>query len=243
MDDSCLSGLSVQLEHNKLCLFENSYPGRGIIVGLDESGKKILQIYWIMGRSENSRNRIFVQEKGEVLKTEPFDSSKVKDSSLIIYKAMDEDFGMYAVSNGQQTDQVLLLLDDPSFGEDWSYEPDAPNFTPRISARWDVNYKNEVLMSILKKSPLGDACNHCLYRLNLSPGVGYGIHTYLEDEDPLPSYYGEPFPFPLKGSPEEILEELWEELNKENMVSLAIKVIDLKDYRSEILIKNKLERS
>ena len=159
--------LKAQAEKNLVALKENPYPGRGIIVGVDETGKFLIQIYWIMGRSENSRNRIFVEEKGEI-KTSPADPAKVKDPSLIMYTAMDQIYynsetydeegflidAIYAVSNGHQTTNVLHK-DFESSLLSWQYEPDAPNFTPRITARFKTFDDHPVVteMSVLKKSP------------------------------------------------------------------------------------------
>ena len=205
-------------ENNLLALQQNPYPGRGIIVGLDESGKHLIQVSWIKGRSENSRNRIFVTEDNGILKTEAFDPAKVKDPSLIIYTAMAQTNTRYAVSNGAQT------LDALSEGlnaltEKWQYEPDRPNYTPRISAIVEPKSFNKrtAELSLLKKSPFGAECNAYLYKLDISrPGFGYCITTYNGDGDPLPSFTGDPYLLPLTGDIENVAQTIWDSLNADN---------------------------
>jgi len=232
--------LKAQAERNLLALKENPYPGRGIIVGMDETGKFLVQIYWIMGRSENSRNRIFVEKKGEV-KTSPADPTKVKDPSLIIYTAMDQIYynsgtfdennmlvdNVFAVSNGHQTTDALCVDLKPSLTK-WQYEPDAPNFTPRITARFKTfyNYPTVTEMSILRKSPVSDTCERLLFKMPLTPGFGHCITTYTGDGNPLPSFEGDPYVLPLTGSMEKIADSIWNSLNEENRISLAIKFIN-----------------
>lgn len=219
--------LKTRAKGNLLALSQNSYPGRGLIVGMDETGKYLIQVYWIMGRSENSRNRVFVIEDGGILKTAPFDPAKVKDPSLIIYTAMAQKRGRYAVSNGHQTLDILSVKSLNSSLEGWKYEPDHPNYTPRISA---VIYSHLriVELSILKKSPLDDECDRYLYSRAINePGFGYCITTYNGDGDPLPSFTGDPYLLPLAGDIQNVAQTIWDSLNKDNKVSLAVKFIEL----------------
>lgn len=235
-------------------LRRNPYPGRGIIVGLDETGEYMIQVYWIMGRSENSRNRVFDHEERRVF-TEPADLAKVQDPSLIIYNAMDAMNGYHVVSNGHQTDVALRHLVcgsnlHISVGK-YQYEPDRPNFTPRITAV--SSWKKGVPMaqiSILRKSAQGETCDRCFYTFGeIGRGIGYCVTTYSGDGDPLPSFRGEPYPLPLTGGIDEIGETLWDVLNHENRVSLVVKSIrigscriDIDRRRSGIWIKNKFTK-
>jgi len=226
---------------NLEALKRNSYPGRGIIVGMDETGKHLVQVYWIMGRSENSRNRIFVVEDDGVLKTAPFDPEKVKDPSLIIYTAMAESSKGYAVSNGHQTLDCLSGRGLNYSLDKWQYEPDSPNFTPRISALIVPRiFPPQIAeMSILEKSPFGDQCDRYLYKLDISsPGLGYCITTYNGDGDPLPPFTGDPYLLPLVGSMEEIAQTFWDSLNPGNKVSLAVKFVNIKNRRTFMTIRN-----
>lgn len=248
-------------QENLLQFRENPYPGRGIIVGLDETGKYLVQVYWIMGRSENSRNRVFVSGENGLLSTEAADPSKVKDPSLIIYNAMGEEKGQYVVSNGHQTDAVIAgIVNDgvlESYGRlgitfagvmrSWTYEPDAPNFTSRITAvsSWWL-FGEEIRpfskMSILRKSPWHDGCDRHLYEFEgHCPGFGHCITTYSGDGDPLPSFEGEPVLLSLVGSAEEIAATYWKTLNNENKVSLAVKFISM-EGSSQTVIYNKYKQ-
>jgi hypothetical protein len=232
----------VQAENNLLALKKNPYPGRGIIVGMDETGKYLIQVYWIMGRSENSRNRIFVIEKNGVLKTAPFDPVKVKDPSLIIYTAMAETLTHYAVSNGHQTLDALSIKGLGSSLEKWEYEPDNPNYTPRISALLEprVFAPQIAELSLLKKSPFSDECDRYLYKLAIpDPGLGYCITTYNGDGDPLPSFTGDPYLLPLAGGIEDIAQTIWDSLNKDNKVSLAVKFIEINE-RNVLMTKRNI---
>ena len=223
--------VKISAEKNLLALKENSYPGRQIIIGLDESGKYGVQVYSIMGRSENSRNRVFIEDAEGALKTAPADPSKVKDPSLIIYQAMAENYLFnYAVSNGHQTTDAAEV-DTLNDLQEWIYEPDSPNFTPRITARFDFGKNHNSLAAeilILKKSPLGTDCDRSLYNLAIPvAGLGYCVSTYSGDGDPLPPFKGDPYLLPLKGNIEEVANSIWEALNEENRVSLAVKFVDI----------------
>jgi IMP cyclohydrolase len=210
------------LEH----ISNNSYPGRGIVLGRNLDGMWIA-IYWIMGRSDNSRNRIFTY-KNNILSTEAADPSLVEDPSLIIYNAMRDIGHNIIVTNGSQTDIIYdkLMLGSSFMAslEDETFEPDAPNYTPRISGY--VN-KNEqcITLSIIKRNFTGDT-DHCYYRYSKLPaGVGYCITTYMGDGDPLPSFHGDPILFPfVKGNAKEIANTYWNELDADNRVSLMARV-------------------
>lgn len=235
----------IQAEKNLLALKENPYPGRGIIIGTNETGKFLVQVYFIMGRSENSRNRIFIEEEEEI-KTFPLDPTKVKDPSLIIYTAMaDKHYSkdinggafdekgkqvhcVYAVSNGAQTKDMLEGGIKHSLLK-WTYEPDYPNFTPRIGARF-VTFKDEnptiAEMAILKKSSTDDGCHKLFYRPPLTAGFGHCITTYNGDGNPLPSFEGEPYVLPLSGRMKDVARSIWDSLNEENRISLVVKFIN-----------------
>jgi IMP cyclohydrolase len=237
-------------EMNLEVLRRNSYPGRGIVVGLDETGQYLVQVYWIMGRSANSRNRVFGYDKKEGrLFTEAADPSQVKDPSLIIYNAMRETKSHWVVSNGRQTDAVVDSREDfitTICG--YAYEPDAPNFTSRVTATstWSIVPSSDtpgVLISILRKSPWSDACDRHFYEINdLGKGFGYCVTTYRGDGDPLPAFQGEPYLLPLRGDARFIADYYWTEvLNGENKVALAVKFIP-KSGPSEVTIRNKYEK-
>ncbi len=232
---------------NLKTLKSNHYPGRGICVGLDEGSRRLFQVYWIMGRSANSRNRVFTADGGH-LRTEPADVSKVDDPSLIIYSAMREMEGAYIVSNGDQTDTVYEALSDGSTFvqalETRQYEPDAPNFTPRISSMSLIDGEHIcTYLSILKKSPFSDGCCRETFQYETLPaGAGYTVTTYVSDGTPLPSFQGEPYLLPLDGSPQRAARALWDSLDSENRISLAVKAIDLEDGTSSVEIINAYQK-
>ena len=208
------------LEH----ISNNSYPGRGIVLGQNHDGVWIA-IYWIMGRSDNSRNRIFTH-KDNVLSTEAANPSLVKDPSLIIYNAMRGIGHNIIVSNGSQTDVIYdkLMLGSSFLAslEHEKYEPDAPNYTPRISGYIDRNV-GSVSLSIIKRNHTGNTDHHFYRYSNIPLGCGYCITTYIGDGDPLPSFQSEPILLPLKGDVEEIANTYWNELDKDNRISLGIR--------------------
>jgi IMP cyclohydrolase len=225
-------------------LKQNPYPGRGLVLGRSADDTWVV-IYWIMGRSTNSRNRRFVAE-GPVLSTEPVDLSLVADPSLIIYEAMLELPGIYLVSNGDQTRTMYDTLQSGGNIDDAlakrEREPDAPNFTPRISGMFRVtDLSVSTVLSILKANPIDPSfTDRYTYRPAMpQTGYGFGLTTYSGDGDPLPSFSGEPLLLPCLGKSEEILEKYWNALNVDNRVSLAVKEISAREGRSKIFIQNR----
>jgi IMP cyclohydrolase len=232
-----------EASRNYANLAQNPYPGRGIVVGLSDTGQHLVQVYWIMGRSENSRNRVFSSTGGRLF-TQAADPSKIQDPKLIIYNAMDERDGSFVVSNGHQTDTVIQRAGDilENALREWEYEPDAPNYTPRITAVCGVRVSNRPFaeMSILRKSAFGKGCDRSYYFFDeLGQGFGFCITTYSGDGSPLPAFRGEPYLIPLHGDPFQIARGFWEALNRENRISLAVKFIDLGSRASAIEIVNK----
>ena len=209
-----------------------SYPGRGILIGCSEDGKNVVTAYFIMGRSVNSRNRIFAEE-GEGIRTQAFDESKLSDPSLIIYAPVRVLGNTTIVTNGDQTDTVYAgLSQGKSFAEALSarsFEPDAPNLTPRISglltfADGDFTYS----MSILKSAdPAGSACNRYTFDYAALPGVGHFLHTYVCDGNPLPTFQGEPERVELPDDIDAFTESLWDALDRDNRISLYVRYTDL----------------
>lgn len=226
-------------------LENNSYPGRGIILGRSEDGKNAVAAYFIMGRSENSRNRIFVQD-GEGIRTQAFDCAKLQDPSLIIYSPVRVLGKKTIVTNGDQTDTIY---DGMSKGQTFEqslrcrkFEPDKPNFTPRISGLMNLeNGKYDISLSILKSDDLDDSCcNRFTFCYdNPKAGVGRFIHTYITDGNPLPSYQGEPTPVELNGNIDELTDLIWNNLNQENKVSLFVRYIEITTGKFETRIVNK----
>lgn len=224
-------------------LKSNPYPGRGIVVGLNESGTKLVQVYWITGRSENSRNRVFGYKNGRLF-TEPADSSKMKDPSLIIYNAMDERGHCYVVSNGDQTDTIIRgTYTGHKFYHALcahQFEPDAPHYTPRIAAVSYTSGKPRMEMAILKKSPRSGGCERIFYCFDeLEKGYGFCLTTYSGDGHPLPSFAGDPLLLPLVGDAEAIAETFWGALYEPNRIALAVKSIDVVSGKSSIIVRNR----
>lgn len=225
-------------------LSANSYPGRGIVIGLSESGESMLQVYWIMGRSVNSRNRVFAAH-GEELRTKAWDESKVEDPSLIIYWPMRLVGRAHIVSNGDQTETIAEAIRNGESLENAlqkrEFEPDAPNFTPRISGLVDLDSPYAYSLSILKAAtPEGESCQRNFFHYEQAQrGLGHGITTYSGDGQPLPSFSGEPLWLPLAENGEATAKLYWNALNSENKISLAVKEIDLSSGRSKIVLINK----
>ena len=225
----------------------NSYPGRGIVVGKSKDGKHAVTAYFIMGRSENSRNRIFVED-GEGIRTQAFDPSKLSDPSLIIYAPVRVLGNKTIVTNGDQTDTIYELMDKQQTFEQSlrtrEFEPDAPNYTPRISGIMHVgNGSYNYAMSILKSnSGSPESCNRYTFAYeNPQAGEGHFIHTYMGDGNPLPSVEGEPKLVSIEGSIQEFSQKIWDSLNEENKVSLFVRYIEIETgkYESVIINKNK----
>ena len=222
----------------------NSYVGRGIIIGKTDDGKKACTAYFIMGRSANSRNRIFVERDSAVF-TEPFDGEKVEDPSLIIYAALRSFENRLIVTNGDQTDTVYnFLKEGKSFADALDtreFEPDKPNFTPRISGMLtfgdgDFSYQ----MSILKSADSeGTACSRYLFSYPALAGVGHFIHTYVCDGDPIPTFQGEPERVYIGNDIDGFTSGLWESLDRDNRISLYVRFTDLATGQTETRLINK----
>ncbi len=222
-----------------------TYPGRGIVIGTSEDGKYAVCAYFIMGRSENSRNRVFV-EGGEGIRTEAFDPSKMEDPSLIIYAPVRVSGTSTIVTNGDQTDTVYELMQGgQSFEESLrtrEFEPDAPNYTPRISGIMNVkNGEYDFALSILKSNH-GDpsSCQRFTFTYDKPKAAeGYFIHTYMGDGNPLPSFEGEPTQVTIAGDIDSFTKTVWEALNPDNKVSLFTRYIDIATGKAESRIVNK----
>ena len=225
----------------------NSYPGRGIVIGKSADGKYAVTAYFIMGRSENSRNRVFVED-GEGIRTQAFDPSKLSDPSLIIYAPVRVLGNKTIVTNGDQTDTIYELMDKQQTFEQAlrtrEFEPDAPNYTPRISGIMHIdNGTYNYAMSILKSNNGNpDACNRYTFAYqNPVAGEAHFIHTYMGDGNPLPSFEGEPKLVEIPDDIDAFTKNVWESLNGDNKVSLFVRFIDLEtgDYETRIVNKNK----
>lgn len=223
---------------------DNSYVGRGIVIGKTPDGMNAVTAYFIMGRSANSRNRIFVEKDG-VLYTEPFDASKVEDPSLIIYAALRKLDDKLIVTNGDQTDTIY---DGLKKGKSFScsltsreFEPDAPNFTPRISgilnfSCGDFTYE----MSILKSADeCGSACNRFTFSYSPVKGLGHFIHTYNHDGNPLPTFSGEPERVKTENDIDKFTNKLWNALDKDNKISLYVRYTSLATGKEENRLINR----
>lgn len=226
-------------------LAAKEYPGRGIILGKSEDNRAVFA-YFIMGRSTNSRNRVF-EVSNDDIKTKAFDESLLSDPSLVIYSPVRVLGKKIIVTNGDQTDTIYEYLKNKKTFEDALYtrtfEPDAPNFTPRISGLIDIESGLKLKLSILK-SDEGDESQSLRFFYNYDnpkPGEGFLIHTYKENSDPLKSFEGEPVKVSLKESIDEFSDSLWNSLNDDNKIALAVRYIDMDTGKYEQIIKNKLE--
>ena len=223
---------------------DNPYVGRGIVIGKTADGKRAATAYFIMGRSKNSRNRVFVKRE-DALFTEPYDASLVEDPSLIIYAALRRYENKLIVTNGDQTDTVYEgLKAGKCFRgslKSRAFEPDAPNFTPRISGMLtfgdgDFTYQ----MSILKSADAeGSACNRFTYKYAPISGLGHFLHTYVCDGNPIPTFQGEPERIAVCDDIDEETDRLWKALNEDNMISLYVRYVDLKTGAVENRLVNK----
>ena len=223
----------------------NAYPGRGIVIGRSKDGTKAVAGYFIMGRSQNSRNRVFVEE-GEGIRTQAFDPSKLEDPSLIIYAPVRVLGNKTIVTNGDQPDTIYEGMDRQLTFEQYlrsrEFEPDAPNYTPRISGIMHIeNGKYSYAMSILKSNNGNpDSCNRYTFAYeNCVAGEGHFIHTYKCDGNPLPSFEGEPKLIAIPDDMEAFTETLWNSLNEDNKVSLFVRYIDIATGKYETKIVNK----
>ncbi len=232
----------------KTLLSENTYPGRGIVIGKSADGTKAMIAYFIMGRSVNSRNRVFeMHERG--MRTKAFDESKLSDPHLIIYNPYLHMDNIDIITNGDQTDTIYDYI--ASNGEDGAafskalhtreFEDDMPNYTPRISGILHYcpgNFHYE--MSILKSANGdGSVCNRYFYSYTPRNGYGHFIHTYVTDGNPIPSFYGEPEEVSLPDTAKELADLCWDNLNEDNKVSLFVRTVDLASGESEEMIINK----
>ena len=226
-------------------LADNSYPGRGIVIGKSADGKYAVTAYFIMGRSVNSRNRVFVED-GEGIRTQAFDPAKLSDPSLIIYAPVRVLGNKTIVTNGDQTDTIYDGMDKQLTFEQSlrsrEFEPDGPNYTPRISGIMHVeDGKYNYAMSILKSNNGNpDACNRYTFAYsNPVDGEGHFIHTYMHDANPLPSFEGEPKLVAIEGNIDSFTDMVWNNLNEENKVSLFVRFIDISTGKYETRIINK----
>ena len=232
----------------KINLFDdlrsNAYPGRGIVLGRGADGTKAVAAYFIMGRSVNSRNRVFVED-GKGIRTQAFDPSKLEDPSLIIYAAIRQYENKLIVTNGDQTDTIYQALQaGKCFTKALTtrqFEPDPPNFTPRISGmltfgNGDFTYE----MSILKSAdPVGTACNRFTYSYAALPGLGHFIHTYVQDGNPIPTFQGEPERVAVPEDIDEFTRQIWDALDENNRISLYVRYLDPKTMAAENRMVNK----
>ena len=222
----------------------NSYVGRGIVIGKTADGKKACTAYFIMGRSANSRNRVFTEKSGEIF-TEPFDVSKVEDPSLIIYAAIRSFENKLIVTNGNQTDTIYDFVKEGKGFRDAlktrEFEPDAPNFTPRISgmitfADGDFTYEMSILKSIDER---GSACARYTYDYPAISGLGHFIHTYVCDGNPIPTFQGEPERVAIPDDIDAFTNALWNALDEDNKISLYVRYTDIATGKAENRMINK----
>ena len=226
-------------------LSSNTYPGRGIVIGRSEDGKYAVTAYFIMGRSANSRNRVFVKD-GEGIRTQAFDPSKVEDPSLIIYAPVRVRGCDTIVTNGDQTDTIYEEMEKGKTFEESlrgrTYEPDGPNWTPRISGLMHIeNGAYRYALSILKREPgeLDQTNRYTFDYSDCAPGTGHFIHTYMSDGNPLPSFCGEPTPVDVKGDIDAFTDLVWSSLNGDNKVSLFVRFIEIATGKYDTRIVNK----
>jgi len=257
-----------RIQNNITWLAENPYPGRGIVLGNSADNSRAVQAYWVMGRSDNSRNRVLAPHL-DVVRTEAFDESKMTDPSLVIYNAMVEDTiapptdndpstRLFIVSNGDQTDSVRTRISNSSYGDSGyddsfrnallgrEFEPDAPNFTPRITGM--LALRSEVALgryyySIIRRNPTTAQPEHAFGQGDLQDipgGTGICFHTYDWDGDPVPEFDGSPYAIPLETTTDGIAGSLWDSLDSDNRVALAVKTIDKRTGEIDLKIVNQL---
>lgn len=241
-----MSDINQIIAQNMGQLQNNVYPGRGIIIGKTPDNQNMVQVYWIMGRSANSRNRIFAVEESGFVKTKAFDEAKVTDPSLIIYYPAKNYRDHHIITNGDQTDTIYdALYQEETFESALNtrdFEPDAPNYTPRISGIVDLNdseydYKLAIIKSFYNQP--GHCLRHYYNYQTAIPGVGHCLHTYAGDGNPLPSFTGEPYPVKITNDIDEVAKIYWEILNNENKISLLVKFINRNTGKVSLKILNK----
>jgi len=235
----------MELKSLETQLKSNSYPGRGIVIGKSMDGKNAVAAYFIMGRSENSRNRIFVEE-GRGIRTEAFDPSKLTDPSLIIYSPVKVLGNKIIITNGDHTDTIYNGMDSQLTFEQSlrtrEFEPDAPNYTPRISGIMHIeNDSFNYAMSILKSNNGNpNSCNRYTFAYtNPVAGEGHFIHTYKFDANPLPSFEGEPKLIEIENNIDDFANSIWNSLNEENKISLFVRYINIQTKEEKTVIFNK----
>lgn len=239
--------LKQEAMNNSNRLRGNSYPGRGIVLGASPDGSKLVQIYWIMGRSENSRNRIFIVEDNGNVRTAAHNPALLTDPSLIIYYPARSLDRCHIVSNGDQTEDIFLAMQK---GKDFEnalqmreFEPDAPHFTPRISGIMDMMENRTAYRLSILKSHNGDVnlgCQRHFFTYEKAiPGIGHCIHTYASDGNPLPSFAGEPYAVQIQESAELCANFYWDLLDSNNRVSLFVKWIDRLTFESKVVVINR----
>lgn len=234
------------MENLNELLQNNVYPGRGIVLGLSSEGQRGMVAYFIMGRSANSRNRVFT-ESGSGIITEPADPVKLTDPSLIIYAPVRRSGDATIVTNGDQTDTIFDALEGGGSFEDAlrtrTFEPDAPNYTPRISGVMQLGLSGfGYKLALLKSEGAGKAVRRFFYEYpQPQPGHGHFIHTYAGDGEPLPSFFGEPVEVAISGDIDTFGEGLWRSLNSENKVALFVRSITLEGYE-ETRIYNRFNK-
>ena len=227
-------------------LKNNEYPGRGIVIGKSEDGRSIAIAYFIMGRSANSRNRVFTED-GDTVTIYPADSSKVEDPSLIIYSPIRKIGDNLIVTNGDQTDTIYDFMRDGNTFEEAletrEFEPDGPNWTPRISGVVTLDESESYKMSILKSQDTeGTDCARYTFSYKLQNGLGHFIHTYKENGNPIPTFEGEPERIAIPNTAEELKQLIWNNLNEDNKISLYVRYIDVTGRSIENKMVNKFEK-
>ncbi|NLB64454.1 MAG: inosine monophosphate cyclohydrolase [Fibrobacter sp.] len=242
-----MNSLKEVAQKNMEALQNNPYPGRGIVLGCSPDANNLVQVYWIMGRSENSRNRIFELEDNGFVRTKAYDESKVTDPSLIIYHPAKHLDRCHIISNGDQTDTVFEAMQKGKTMEFAlelrEFEPDAPNYTPRITGIMDMMENHSIYRLSILKTMNNNGTSGCLrhtysYEKPL-PGLGHLITTYQGDGDPLPSFEGEPKLAVIKSNALDTLEYYWDLLNPDNKISLMVKWINRLTFEAETLVINK----
>ncbi len=238
-----MNGSGISSQNFARHIASNRYPGRGLIIGRSAGDDAWLLLYWIMGRSDSSRNRRFAIE-GPVLRTEPVDPARLVAPELIIYPAMLELPGTYIVANGDQSQTIYDGLRGGGTFETAlatrEREPDAPNYTPRISGMLDLNGPPALSLSVLRANPADPAhTDRLTYRPEPPPpGQGLCLTTYMGDGEPLPGFTGDPLLMPLDGEPEKVMGTYWDALDDENRVAIAVKSVML-DGGSELMAINR----